>query len=61
MKLFLKMMLLFLTFSLGGYAGVWVTPHDISGDAATLGSIFVITVGALAGLFVGGMIVLLWD
>ena len=61
MKLFSKMLILLLTFTLGGYAGVLAAPHDLAGHAATLGSIFVITVGALVGLFVGGLIWLIWE
>lgn len=61
MKFIFKMLILLLTFTLGGYAGVWATPHDLPGNAAAFGGIFVITAGALVGLFVGGLIILLWD
>ncbi|MCX7009678.1 MAG: hypothetical protein NTY53_20955 [Kiritimatiellaeota bacterium] len=61
MKTFSKMLVLFMTLTLGGYAGVLAAPLDLTGNVATFGSIFVIAAGALVGLFVGGLIWLLWD
>lgn len=60
-KMWSKMGMLFMTSTLGGYAGVLAAPHDLAGNAATFGSIFLIMVGAMVGLFVGGLIWLLWD
>jgi hypothetical protein len=61
MKIFSKLLLLLATLTLGGYLGILFAPHDLVGQAATVGSIFIIVTCAMAGLFIGGVLVLLWD
>lgn len=61
MKVFSKLLLLLATLTLGGYLGILVAPHDLAGQAATIGSVFVIVASAMAGLFIGGLLVLMWD
>lgn len=46
---------------IGGMAGIWITPHDMVSNTASLQSIFTITGGAVGGLFIGGLCVLLCD
>ena len=45
----------------GGLLGMWITPHDMASNAASLHGIFTITGGSLGGLLLGGFCVLLYD
>jgi len=61
LKTLLKLTLLVAMAAIGGLAGMWVTPHDMVSNTASLQGIFTITGGALSGLFLGGLCVLLCD
>lgn len=59
--MFLKLVLLVAMAVGGGLLGMWVTPHDLASNAASLHGIFTITGGSLGGLFLGGFCMLLCD
>ena len=61
MKTCSKLLALFALFTLGAYVGAWTVPHNFIGEITTNIKAIIIIVGALVGLFLGGLAVLLWD
>jgi hypothetical protein len=49
------------TCALGGLAGIWAAPPDLVSEAASCGSIILIVGGAVGGLLLGGLFILLCD
>ena len=61
MKTVVKILLISTTVVLGGLLGAWAAPSDMVHDASSVVSIFLIIGGAVGGLFVGGLAILLCD
>ena len=61
MKDLSKLFVLLAMFTLGAYAGAWSVSADLMGNATAGVGVITITIGALVGLLLGGLLVLLWD
>ena len=59
MRVLTKIFILAACFSLGGYIGAVLAPHDFAGSIESVYGIFVVVVGILSGLFIGGGLCLL--
>ena len=61
MKNLSKILMLLAAFTVGTYVAAWAVPVHLMGRIDTFTGIMTIAGGGLGGMFLGGLLVLLWD